>query len=253
MKVFGGVLIALMLVFNVSAATTFDTSWYGSGGIDIDFIADDDARSSFLTEGSLILGEFHAKDFDDNPYGYGIDTVETKTKANVFNGYIEYLYNRNDSKESMYGHAGQTSYTFINSSGSGQFAWRTMSNYAKIGNSNYGWQNDNQITADGEHEIYHSLDNAYNEGASIHVLANGTTKITSMCEDTWGSSFMFGKGCGCYTNAKVDIDGTGEFKLTAIADNEIKTDSGITTDGVLSINAIFKNGFKYNNFALEGN
>ena len=76
-----------------------------------------------------------------------------------------------------------------------------------------------------------------------------------MCEDHWQSSYKFGKGCGCYTNAKVNIEnGSGSFDLNAWADNEIKSDWGIEMGGGhLNVHSEFAGAFKWDNFALEGN
>jgi len=250
-------LVALtVMLAPVMAETTVDTTWDGAGGLSIDFYAVDDAESHFSTWGNNgIKGEFHGTDKDDNPYNYGVDTVESKVKAHIEDGYIKYKFTKNDNYEPMYGQAGQESYTFIDTYGTGDFAWRSWSNYAHLRNSNYGWQNNNQIQATGEHYIYHSFWINDYEGASITVNADADTSITDMCEDHWGSSYKFGKGCGCYTNAHIDItNGSGTFDLDAYADNQITTDNGITVDGGhLNIHADFTGGFHYDNFALEGN
>ena len=155
----------------------------------------------------------------------------------------------------MYGDAGQESYTYISTDDTADFAWHSNSNYARLRNCNWGWQANDQIHATGLHYIYHSfyIDSGYNEGAEIIVSANGDTSITDMNEDHWKSSYKFGKGCGCYTNAHVDITGSGVFDLNAYADNQIDTDFGITTDGFLNVHSKFSNGFHFSNFALSGN
>jgi hypothetical protein len=154
----------------------------------------------------------------------------------------------------MYGPAGQESYTFISSTGTGDLAWRSSANYAALTNSEYGFQNSNQMQATEDHYIFHSLGISENEVASIAVDANGTTQITDMCDSTWVSSYSFGKGCGCYTNANVNTVGSGSFNLLAKADNQITTDSGITVNGgSLNIRSDFANGFHFSNFALSGN
>jgi hypothetical protein len=247
-----GVLAVFLLAFGVNASTTIDTTWDGSGTFRTDFSADDDATNFLDTEGKHIQGEYHAINHEDNPYGYGVNSVEVRTKANIERGYIEYQYDRTDSKESMYGSAGQRSYTWIGAD-AGQFAWRSTSNFAQMRNCNHGWQSNGQFKAQGEHDIYHSFLINENEGAEFHVSAVGNTEISDMSEDHSGSSYKFGKGCGCYTNAKVNILGSGVFDLGAYADNEIKTDTGITTDGYLNIHATFNNKFQYDNFALSGN
>ena len=246
------VLVAIAFSSIAMAQTTTDVTWNGSGYHSIHFQSGDDATSDFWTAGDSINGEYHAVDQDDNPYKYHVDTTDIKVKAHVSNGYIEYKFTRDDSHTS-YGDAGQESYTLIDSYGTADFAWHSNSNYARLRNCNYGWQNNNQIQATGSHYINHYLAINDHEGAGIEINADGTTDLTIMNEAHWGSGFKFGKGCGCYTNAHVDITGSGTFDLYANADNEITTDWGITTDGYLGIHSSFTNGFHFANFALEGN
>jgi len=253
-SLFGIAFAALFLlgISSVSAVTTVDTTWSGSGNFETHFTAGDDAHSDFWTGGSVISGEFHATDSDNNPYGYGVDSVEAKVKSHVENGFIAYQFNRNDAKTS-YGEAGQESYTEIDTDGTGYLAWRSSSNYASLSSSNYGWQANGQIQATGNHFIDHYFSISPTEGAEIIVDADANTVITDMCEKSGSSSYTFGKGCGCYTNAKVDIVGSGTFDLHAHADNSIVTDTGITTDGYLHIHSVFGTGFHIANFALSGN
>ncbi len=236
-----------------SASTTFETSWGGSGYLDIDFKSGDDARNRFWTNGVGIQGTYKGIDKDNNPYGYGVDSTESEIKASVANGWMKYQYNRTDSKTSMYGPAGQSSYSFLGSDGTANFAWRTTSNYASMKSSNYGFQSSNQFKATGNHFLQHGI-NTQNSGALWTINASGTSSVSHMSDEAYGASgFKFGKGCGCYTNAKVDIVGSGTYNLEAFAPNQIKTDTGITTDGYLNIHADFSSGFSFGNFALSGN
>lgn len=246
------VICLLMTTIGASAETTTDITWDGGGEIEIHFVSDDDATNDFQTGGSTISGEYHAIDKDDDPYGYGVDTTDIKVKAHVVDGYIEYRFTRDDSHTSMYGDAGQESYTFIDSYGTADFRWHSWSNYAKYQSCHHGWQNDNQIQATGKHVIHHYIDNGNDEGAEILINADGSTNLTIMNEQADSNGFKFGRGCGCYHNAHVDITGTGNFTMIAQADNTIDTDFGIHTDGYLSIYAEFANGFHFGNFALEG-
>jgi len=259
MKKLISLLMALLVIpAFVSAETTIETHWMGSGDFETHFNFDDDSETHFWTGGNSISGELYATDYNDNPYNYGVDTSDVKVRSHVENGgYIEYVFRKTDNYEPMYGSAGQESYTYISTSDTGDFAWHSWSNYAQLRNSNYGWQNDNQIEATGDHFIHHYffIDENYNEGASITLDASGSTSITDMCEDHWGSRYKFGKGCGCYTNANVYIDGSGTFELNAWADNEIVTDTGIHITGNphYIVHADFDSGFEFENFALEGN
>jgi len=249
----GLVVAILVTTIGASAKTTTDINWDGGGAIGVHFVSDDDATNDFRTFGTHISGEYHAVDHDDNPYGYNVDTTDIKVKAHATDGYIEYRFTRDDSYTSMYGDAGQESYTFIDSFGDADFAWHSRSNFAQLRNCNYGWQASNQIHATAIHYIYHSFFiNDHHEGAEIEIGANGQTDLTIMNEDHSGSGFKFGKGCGCYTNAHTDITGEGYFTMNVYADNRIDTAFGIHTDGYLGIHADFTSGFHFGNFALEG-
>jgi hypothetical protein len=250
-------LIAMLLSATTAfAATTVDTTWSGGGSFGTTFTSGDDAHSSFSTNGALISGQFHATDYDDNPYTYSVDTTNTNVMSHVGNGWMEYRFTRDGSYSPMYGVAGQQSYTYIGSSGTGDFAWTTTSNYAALGNSEYGFQNNNQMQATGSHyDILHSISANINNGAGIAVHADGTTQISDMCDSASGAtSYTFGKGCGCYTNAVANTVGSGSFNLFADADHQIVTDTGITVNGgSLTTYSDFTGGFHFNNFALTGN
>jgi len=254
MKSLIAILVAIsLLAAPVMAITTVDTTWNGGGSFVTHFVSGNDAHSDLSTGGTLISGEFHAIDYDNNPYGYNVDTTDTSTKAHVENGNIQYTFTRDDSYIPMYGVAGQQSYTLINTWGTGDLAWTSTSNYAALTNSEYGFQNNNQMQATGDHYIRHYLSVNANNGAEIIVDADGTTQVTDMC-DSASTSFSFGKGCGCYTNANVNVVGSGSFNLFADADHQITTDTGITVNGgTLNTHSDFSGGFHFNDFALTGN
>ena len=246
--------VALVLVSSaVSATTTLHTTWSGSGGVNINFVGDDDAVTSFVTHGKRISGEFEGTNYEDNPYNYGVNTIDSKVSSFVKNGSIEYDFARTDSKTSMYGNAGQESHTLIETNRKGFLAWHSKSNYAQLRNCNYGFRNSDQIMATGKHLIMHTFVIAPDKGAGIIIKARGSSVVNDMSDDSFGNkSFSFGKGCGCYTNAKVSVNGRGQFKLLATAPTQIKTDSGITTDGKLVITSRFNHGFEFDDFALSG-
>jgi hypothetical protein len=236
----------------VNAETTVETNWNGAGNLDINFQSGDDARSQFWTGGSS--GTYKATDDNNNPYGYGVDTTRVQIKADIANGgFIGHQYDRQDSHVGMYGPAGQRSYSFITTDDTAGFAMNIRSNFADMIIGNYGFQNNNQYTATGNHILSHVL-TTENSGAFWTINATGTSIVNHMSDEASGSnSFEFGKGCGCYTNANVDIVGSGTYNLDAVAPNQIKTDTGITTDGYLGISANFNSGFSFGNFALSGN
>ena len=236
-------------------ATVTKVKWDGSGVVNVNWKSDDDAKMVFYTNGSIIKGKIIMEDKNDNPYGYGVDTSDVKVRAKVKNGgEIGYWFKRTDSYKPMYGGAGQEVYTYIGSDNKAFFKWHSWSNYAQYRSCNYGWQNNNQITAKGNHYIYHRFYVNKNNGASIEIGVDGKTELTIMNEDHWGKSFKFGKGCGCYTNAKVTIYGNGFFNQTATAKHHLETDTGIEIDGnaYYQVSAGFTRGFHFSNFALEG-
>lgn len=247
-------LLTIGMVSAVVPTTNTDVTWNGAGNLGINFVSGNDAVSSFTTGGNLISGEFHGVDYNDNPYTYSVDTTAVKMRSDVDNGFIQYVFTRTDSYTPMYGVSGQQSGTLIQTVGGvASFDWSSTSNYAALGNSNYGWQNDNQMTATGDHYINHYISNGVN-GAGIVVDAVGTTQVTDMCDGMSGSSsYSFGKGCGCYTNANVNVVGNGLFDMTARSVGSIVTDFGITTDGFLNVHSVFGSGFQFNDFALIGN
>ena len=259
-KIFGMLAIttfASLLLGSIAFAdpTTVNTLWNGAGNFETHFVSGNDAHADLLTSGNLISGEFHGTDYNDNPYTYSVDTTNTQVKSHVGNGWMEYTFTRDDSYVPMYGVAGQQSYTYIISSGTGDFAWTTTSNYAALGNSEYGFQANNQMMATGSHYIDHYISTNANNGAEIQVNAAGTTQISDMCDSASGAtSYTFGKGCGCYTNAVADTVGSGSFNLFADADHQIVTDTGITVNGgSLTTHSDFTGGFHFNDFALSGN
>ena len=260
------VMAMLLLAVGVSASTTVNTNWNGGGNFDVHFVAGDDATSDFWTSGNLISGNYQATDSDNNPYGYGVDSVTTQVEADVANGgWMQFRNERTDSKESAYGNAGEVSYSYVKSSdGTAGLNFRTGMNYASMSNSQYGWNSNNHFTASGSSFIVqHSLYDDTGEGAWIQNTGSGTTNINLMSESTWGKtgSFEFGKGCGCYTNAEVSATGSGVFEVGAVADNQIDADvlpftiygDGSSGSAKYLLSATYGNGFDFGNFALSGN
>jgi len=244
------VLAMSILIPSSLAQTKLTTTWSGSGNFYLNFIAGDDANISFTTSGDSISGNAEIINYEDNPYNYKVDTVSSKIRSEVYNGFIEYFFNRTDSYEPMYGKSGQQSYTYVEGNHA-TFDWSTRSNFANLRNCNYGFKNNDQITADGNFLLIHGIYKG-NYGAEIYQEGSGSTKISSMSEE-YGEGFKFGKGCGCYTNAKVESTGSGLFSLTVSAPSHIKTDFGIEMGGgTLIIQLTYNNSFNFTNFALEG-
>jgi len=219
----------------VSAATTVDTTWDGGGYFNTKFTAGDDAHSEFTTNGAFILGEFHGKDYDDNPYSYNVDTVDSFVHASVAGGTMCFTNSRDDSKTSAYGNAGQSSYSFIGTDGTGEMSWGSWTNYATMTNGQYGRSpkttNGKNFEATGNHNIYHELTDADGDGACIEVYGYGastTSEIKLQGEKSGGTNSYFNFGnlpvCGdniAWKNnyATFSGSGTGDFNVHAWADN----------------------------------
>lgn len=265
-----GFALAMLLVISpVVAETTVDAFWQGSGNFEVHFVAGDDFSSDFWTGGSSTLGEFHGVDYDDNPYGYEVDTTEAWVKAEVTNGgYMEFLNQKTDSWSSMYGPAGQTSHSYIETDDKGEMAFHTWANYASLKDCEYSWGR----TASGHHfeasgsnfVISHTLTDGAGDGSSVAIYGTGSAWMDLMNSETgWSgdkSSFKFGKGCGCYKDADLGAEGVGTFEQHAWADNELNIDiSGITIPGDGTDNSAqyhlivnYAGSFSYPDLALDG-
>ena len=257
----GLVLAALAVVLLVQtvpsfAATEVDVEWNTGGSVSISVFADDDAKSYFNTEGSHIFGKFYAKDRNDNPYGYGVDTFDVWAEAQVDGGgYIMFWTNRTDSHESMYGGAGQKRYSFVGSTDGWAFMkFRDNTNFARLSCSEYGFQSNNQFQASGNYTIIHQLTDSDGDGMYVSLSGLGSGKVTVMNGEAWGSSWKFGKGCGCYTNAKASATGEGVFEAAGWARNYLKSDLGfeLPNGGSFLLDIAFDDGFSIDDFASEG-
>ena len=235
------VMMTIVLIAPVMAQTTVDTFWEGSGFLNTSFVAGDDARSDFWTSGSSISGVFHAKDFDDNLYSYGVDTTDSFVKASVTgwgsgkpDSYMKFEVKRLDSHLSMYGNAGQRSYTEIWTDGTAEMSWGSRTNYAEMSNCQYSrtpkTTNGKNFEATGNHYIYHELTDADGDGAAIEVYGYGetTSKIKLQGEKAGGKDSYFnfgslkvcGDGCAWQNNyATFEGSGKGDFLVHAWADN----------------------------------
>jgi len=224
----------LVIATPVMAQTTVDTYWLGGGYMDTTFTAGDDAHSYLETSGSGIMGEFHGKDYDDNPYGYLVDTVTSSIDAIVNGGYIWFENTRDDSKDSMYGAPGQYSYSFVGSTGTAEMAWYSWTNYAEMANCEYAkptTTNGKNFEASGSsYTINHMLMDSSSDGAQVLASGSGSAMIRLMGEKAGGKDTYFNMGflpvCGdgcAWDNkyATFDGSGAGTFALHGWADNSL--------------------------------
>ena len=278
-------LMSLLLTTTpVMAATTVDTTWFGSGNNEIHFVSGDDAYSDFRTGGSSIAGEFHAKDYDDNPYNYNVDTTNSFIGASVAgSGFLEFRYVRDDSKTS-YGNPGQTSYTLITTDdGTAEMAWGVRTNYAEMGNCQYGWvysgsspysptTSGKQFEASGSsYSIYHALTDGDGDGAWVGSKGSGSAEVKLMGEKAtsgfnMGSLPVCGDGCAWDNNyATFSGSGTGQFDLHAWADHGLTVGASCPTcsmsipgDGTdnsasYDLTVGYAGTWSYSDFGISGN
>ena len=237
------------------AATQVDVEWDTSGSIGISVFADDDAETYFNSEGYHIFGEFHAIDHNDNPYSYNVDTFDVWAAAQVEGGgYIEFKTVRTDSYEPMYGDAGQQRWAYVEASEWGFLKYRDNTNYARLRCAEYGFQSDNQFQASGNFLVSYSIFDSDWDGAWFEGYGEGEISVTLMNAEAWGSSWKFGKGCGCYTNAHAEGTGHGVFSVGGWADNYLQSDLGfeLPNGGNYYLSISYDGGFSIDNFASEG-
>jgi len=267
-----GIMAVVMMAAMVAPAfadapTVLNTNWNGAGILDINFTAGNDLNERFTTGGNLISGNFQATDSNNNPYGYNVDSVNSYVVSKVIGGYATYQSNRTDSYTPMYGSAGQQlyAYTYASSDGSAEMAIGTQSGYAEMYAGTYSQPkttNGKNFEANASTYILQEqiLDGS-NDGANFDLRGNGSAKIDSMTSQMFGSSFGFGLGGGCYTNADVDATGAGTFKVNAWADNGLTVNkgnivipgSGVNDGAQYALQIVYNGHFVYDDFSLSGN
>ncbi|MCD6591215.1 MAG: hypothetical protein J7K72_04565 [Candidatus Aenigmarchaeota archaeon] len=286
MRAILGTLIAFLVLAAIpfaSAQTTVDSYWTGSGFMSTSFVAGDDAHSYFETKGTVIMGEFHGKDYDDNPCNYKVDTVSSFVKASVNNGYMKFENTRDDSYTPMYGNAGQYTYSFIGTDGTGEMMFGTRTNYAEMSNCQYGWGKTYGWTTNGvnfeatgnNYLIDHVLTDSSGDGAQVTAYGSGSAQVKVMGEKSGGKNSYFNMGrlpvCGdgcAWDNkyAKFSGSGTGTFEVHAWADTQLKvggcgnlpcsmTIPGDGTDNSAQyhLKVLYAGTWSYSDFGVSGN
>ena len=210
-------------------------NWSGSGSVGTTVTAGNDGVIQFATGGTGISGTFTARDWNDNPYAYNVDTIQSYLDANVTEGSIWYQAGRTDSYAPMYGHSGQVVESFVGvSGGSGEMATGTWTNYARMANGTYGQPHTNggknfEVNA-SSYYIYSfigangSLGSQTDNWAMFQSLGSGTAAINCMTTEASGCGTTgLGWGGGCYTNANAAFTGSGQFRVDATGTNQIVT------------------------------
>lgn len=268
-------LIAMLLTMGMALAeTSVDTTWTGGGSFETHVYSGDDAETHFWTGGNAIAGEFHATDSDNNPYTYGVDNFNTWSKASVANGgFIESDTYRTDSKESMYGDAGQRVYSYIESTDMAEYAYNTNTNYASMTNNQYGkptWTtNGYQLEATGSSfYMKHQLTDADGDGANLIASGSGFGATKLMASTAGGSAFNFGHlGVAGHGEAwddnfaKYDGEGVGTVTLNAWADNGLDLHDfamhvpgdGSDDSAQAHLQFTYAGDFNFKDFGVKGN
>jgi len=253
------VLVSLMIGGTALAAdpSTVTTTWSGSGEVWVDSNTGD-SEAHIYTGGNSIIGSFVVTDSNDNPYNYGVDTNQFALEASVVDGgEIEYLVQRNESKISMYGVAGQQSYAYVFSSdGEATLQNRSTTNYASMRDCNYGWHSNDHIVVNGS---YWTLTRGASSGtgniATLTAEGDGSAELDCMSSEASAGQVRLGWGCGCYTNADFSATGAGTFELSANGNNSTTTAlaPGMTGATSFDIVASWTSSFNINDYSVTAN
>ena len=235
-------ILASTMIASVAAVTDINLGW--TGNLNLLFTNPDAVVG--VNSGGGVTGLFNLHDADNNPYGYGVDSINADLYATISGGgAIDYSYNRTNSKVSAYGPADQSTYSYLTTDGTGQLIRRTSSNYAALISGGYGFMgSNNQFLASGNYYIEH---NVVNGGlfAGFMAAGIGTADIDHMTDDTKNTETRFGWGGGCYTNADVTMTGLGIYERTAYFLTSLNVASGGSAlgSGTWSESWSFTNGF----------
>jgi len=206
--------------------TTVDVDWVGAGAVGGN-VNTGDATADFYSGGNGNVGVFRATDSNDNPYGYGIDSNSFSLDTAITNGGMAWLnVNRLTSKESMYGPAGQQSYTYVyTTDGDATLQNRSGTNFASMRDSNYGWNANDHITVANatNYTLTRFMNSGNGDFARLDAFGDGSADLDCMSSEADGGKVRLGWGCGCYTNADFTATGSGTFQLQAMGDTSATT------------------------------
>jgi hypothetical protein len=284
--------LALLALFAAPALadtpTTTTVTWTGVSGIEnIATTFGDDAHSLVNFQGVNLNGNLWTTDSNDNPYTYGIDSIQNKISANF--GADDYLStlqvtvtkDQNYQGGPNYGPAGQEAMSYVGTTGSGYLGMNTVANYAEMTDNNYnqapipgfnGWQLSATGDGDTQYNLIHSIKIGNGDSASVQLYTpsgeSGTGKIYYMADNLYGDAFRFGQGIPPAETA-ASATGSGVFNLNADASNFLKTTDSHFANGVVpgdgtplsaqyNVNIVFSgaptdNPFVYTDFRVSGN
>jgi hypothetical protein len=233
------VVLALMVAMSLTAFAADDptevvVTWDG-GGVVEGSASTGDTNTTFSSMASWSNGTFTVKDFNNDPYGYGVDSVTTSLVASVTDGFVRTDTERLTSKSS-YGDPGQTSYVYASASGgSTSMATRVSTNYASLIVPTYKFQlpGGHNIVADATaYEMWTGVTDGQGNSGNVYAIGNGVAELDAMVSVA-GRGIRLAWGGGCYTDANFSATGDGgQFKATVIGNSEVTFEGmGITAGG----------------------
>jgi hypothetical protein len=264
-KVAVALVLALLMVFCLSGVALADdptettASWDGSGwfGISVD---SGDSYAGFDTAGSYVTGTYMARDNNDNPYNYQVDSFSTLLTAHVEDGYVDTGCMRINSKTSMYGDGGQLSYLFVAvEEGEADVAYRSTTNYAQMRDCTYTYQlpgGHNVVLDAAFYEIDRYIEDGRGDSGEFYAVGTGDATLDCMnAEASGGWDLKLGRGCGCYTDANFNANGAGYVEVTGIGNNSVSFPGmGISTGGgVLQLIANWVGSISIGDYSLIAN
>lgn len=254
-------LASLLVGSSVLAAdpTGVNVTWAGAGVVDGVVNAGDDAVTYFHSEGTSHIGEFNAIDDNHNPYGYGVDSCSFSMETAITGtGWAGLDVNRTDSKASMYGAAGQQSYTYVGViNGVATLQNRANTNYASMRDCNYSWHSNDHITVIGadSYDLDRWMDSGTGNLASLQASGTGDADLDCMSAEASGGQVRLGASCGCYTNAHFNATGSGAFQLDGVGNTSATTAMapGMVGASSFSIVANWASSFSIADYSVTAN
>ncbi len=226
-------LIAMLLLLTVPIVMAdTDVSITGTGSMDTTAIIayDDDALATFDFHGygSFVLT---GTGRDNTGYPYmGVDKTTTSVTSDITSGggWLAFQVDRLDSYGG-YGLPGQMSYSYVGSNDVASLDFRTITNYANLYSSNFGFQANQQFYASGSgFTIEHVLETGSpSEYGRLLLTGSGVASVDYMTDGyTNYNGFKFGYGDGCYENADLTATGAGTLTIGGMADNTMSAHDG---------------------------
>jgi len=256
-------LVVSLLLFTIPVyaqpPTEVNVDWDGAGWVGVN-VDTGDAQAGVGTGGDYISGAYSAIDSNNNPYGYNVDSFSATMNAFVENGMIDTGCLRTDSKTSMYGSAGQESWSFVGvDGGTAAMAYRSTTNFAAMRDCSYKFQlpgGHNIIVDAALYEIHRGILDGQGNSGILNASGSGIATLDCMSAEASGNGgIRFGRGCGCYTDASYVATGSGLFDVTGIGASSVTFNGmGVSSGGgTLSFIANWVNSFSISDYSITAN